>query len=227
MLFHIQCLREILFLCVIVFPSAYIYFLKPFIQIRGNTLLSENISTVIVYGSLTVLGLTTETAGIINPAPAASFPLQVLISAAIAAAFINIAVEYLEAALPITIKTKKLPKVKPAAIYCGSFNLINLCSIVAAAALEEFVFRQYMIGGLLDTLSVSPFAAVLLSAVFYGMNHVYFGVFAVLQKFSSGLVFSLLFVFGGGNILLCIICHALQNLILYFYSVSKFKGGAK
>ena len=78
----------------------------------------------------------------------------------------------------------------------------SFISIIAAAALEEMVFRQIMIGGIFGSMSLDPLPAVILSGFFYGMNHVYFGRFAVIQKFSSGIVFALLYVLGGGNIFL-------------------------
>ncbi len=222
--FHTQCLSEVLMLCVIMFPSAYIYFLKPFVQIRNNTLLSENLVTVIVYGSLAVLGAATGSAGLSD---AELFPrtgteiFLLLCLLAVAAGGFNVAAEYTEAAIPILRRTGRLPAMRPAGIYRGSFSFVNFCSIIAAAALEEFAFRQFMMGGVLRALGMSLWPSILLSAFFYGMNHVYFGRFAVLQKFTSGLVFAALFAVSGGNLLPCILCHTAQNLILYFYAVTR------
>lgn len=229
MIFHIQCLRELLLLCVIIFPSAYIYFLKPFIQIKGNALLSENISTILIYGLLTLMGIAAGNIGLLQITSAAGFALAAALSVSILAGAFNVAVEYAEAAFRIYIKTKKMPALAPASLYYRRFSITDFLSIVAAAVLEEFVFRQYMIAGLFGSLGTDIWLAVFLSALFYAMNHVYFGSFAVIQKFTSGIVFSLLFVLSGGNILLCAVCHTVQNLILYFYSTAKYtsKGGRK
>lgn len=230
MLFHTQCLREVLLLCVIVFPSAYIFFLKPVVNFKGNPLLSENAATVIIYGLLTALGIGMGALGNITVTAAGMGAAAVALTyaVAVAAGFFNVAAEYTEAALPIIVRTKKPPALRPASIYRGCFSFLNFISIIAAAALEEMVFRQIMIGGIFGSMSLDPLPAVMLSGFFYGMNHVYFGRFAVIQKFSSGIVFALLYVLGGGNIFLPGISHVIQNLFLYFFAISKSekKGGA-
>ena len=224
--FHIQCLSEVLILCVIIFPSAYIYFLKPFVQIGDNVLLSENLGTVIVYSILLIIGVLTGTAGFADLQPSCWIQpgISLLIyPLAVAAGGFNVAAEYAEAAAPILRRTGRLPALRPARIYQGRFSLVNFCSIIAAAALEELVFRQFMMGGVLRALETAPWLAVILSAFFYGMNHVYFGRFAVIQKITSGLVFALIFAAGGGNVIPCILCHVTQNLILYFCAVYRYK----
>lgn len=231
MTFHTQCLSEVLLLCVILFPSAYIYFLKPFVQIRNNALLSENLATIIVYGLLVVLGAAAGTAGIADPGiyqPAASGVRLLIYPLAVAAGGFNVAAEYFEAAVPALRRTGRFPALRPAGIYKGGFSFLNFCSIIAAASLEELVFRQFMMGGILQSLGAYPWLSVLLSAFFYGMNHVYFGRFAVVQKITSGLVFASLYAAGGGNMIPCILCHVTQNLILYFHAVSQSgKKGAR
>lgn len=230
MLFHTQCLREVLLLCVIVFPSAYIFFLKPVINVKGNPLLSENAATVIIYGLLTALGIVMGALGNMTVAAAGMGAAAVALTyaVAVAAGFFNVAAEYTEAALPIIVRTKKPPALRPASIYRGSFSFLNCISIIAAAFLEEMVFRQMMIGGIFSSLSIGLLPSVILSGFFYSMNHVYFGRFAVIQKFSSGIVFALIYVLGGGSIILPAISHVMQNLFLYFFALSKTekKGGA-
>lgn len=231
MTFHTQCLNEVLMLCVILFPSAYIYFLKPFVQIRNNALLSENLVTVIIYGLLVVMGAVTGYAGVIDHQIYHLTELDAYIliyPLAVVAGGFNIAAEYIEAAVPVLCRTGKLPALRPASMYKNRFSFLNFCSIIAAASLEELVFRQFMMGGILQSLGVYPWLSILLSAFFYGMNHVYFGRFAVIQKVTSGLIFALLFIISNGNIIPCILCHVTQNLILYFHAVSRSdKKGAR
>ena len=107
--FHIQCLKELLFLCVIVFPSAYIFFLKPFVLPKGNRLLAENLSTVMVYGALTAFGVLTGSAGEAAPLPGAAFFVL-----AAALGIVNVGMEYVEAALPVLKRNGSLPRLRPA-----------------------------------------------------------------------------------------------------------------
>ena len=220
--FHIQCLKELLFLCVIVFPSAYIFFLKPFVLPKGNRLLAENLSTVMVYGALTAFGVLTGSAGEAAPLPGAAFFVL-----AAALGIVNVGMEYVEAALPVLKRNGSLPRLRPASIYRGTFSLVKFLSIIAAAAAEELVFRQFMIGGILNALHAPLWLAVLLSSFYYALNHVYFGRFAVLQKMTSGLVFSLLYVCSGGSVAVSALCHICQNLFLYFYSLDREKPAAQ
>lgn len=236
--FHTQCLDEVLILCAIVFPSAYIYFLKPFVKAGGRVLLAENLCTIIVYGIITAAGVLAGRAG----APDILLfregveAWQLLIYPAAACAGIAIVyVEYIEAAIPVLRKNGKLPEMRGPSLYRGRFSAAetacNVLSIAAAASLEELVFRQFMMGGIFESLSVAgslfesfsvmTLPAVCLSALFYAVNHVYFGRFAVIQKFGSGLVFAAIYAVTGGDILACAICHTAQNLFLYFYTVCR------
>lgn len=244
--FHTQCLDEVLILCAIVFPSAYIYFLKPFVKAGGRVLLAENLCTIIVYGIITAAGVLAGRAG----APDILLfregveAWQLLIYPAAACAGIAIVyAEYIEAAIPVLRKSGRLPEMRGPSLYRGRFSAAetacNVLSIAAAASLEELVFRQFMMGGIFESLfatgsnfeslsamgslfesfSAMALLAVCLSALFYAVNHVYFGRFAVIQKLGSGMVFAAIYAVTGGDILACAICHTAQNLFLYFYTV--------
>lgn len=224
MIFHIPCLKLLLFLCVAAFPSAYIYFAKPFIKIRESRLLSENAATVLIYSILLVLALLM---GMTDPADFSAESVMdagwknLLFAAAAAMGFVNLAIEYLESALPVWIKNQRLPKVRPAALYMETFHVSSIISIILAATAEELIFRQVIIGGVCEGLGWEAWPAAIVSAVLYGMNHVYFGRFAVIQKCSSGLIYSMFFLSGETGIWLCILCHVSQNIILYCWSVRK------
>ena len=226
MLFHIPCLKLLLFLCVMAFPSAYIYFTKPFINIRGSRLLSENAATVLTYGVLTLIAWLSGIDGVLAGFAIKSMTRDwiCIMSAAAILAFVNLVAEYLEASLPFLIRNCKLPSVRPAAIYSvPSVRLADILSIVLAAAAEESIFRQVIIGAICTGLGWNPGVGVVAGSFLYSMNHVYFGRFSVIQKFSSGLVYSVLFVVSGSCIWPSILCHALQNILLYCWSVRKIK----
>lgn len=223
MIFHTQCLKSWLLLCVVAFPSAYIYFLKPFIRIKGSRLLSENTATVIVYGILVLIAWITGTEGVFSRSVSGAgggWQGWTMPASAVVMAFVCLIAEYLEAALPFRIRNGRFPSVRPAALYSEpSVRPASILSIVLAAAAEELVFRQVVIVGICTGLGWGFPAGVIVSSVLYGMNHVYFGRFSVIQKCSSGLVYSILFEAGGQCIWPPVLCHVLQNIILYCWSV--------
>ena len=229
MIFHIPCLKLWLVLCIMAFPSAYIYFAKPFIKVRDSRLLSENGSTILIYGLLLLLACLMGLQGSWG-IPAKAAPQGLLLTAGFVAAvllgFANLGIEYLEAAVPFWKKNRKFPALRPAAIYAESFHLSSAVSIVLAAGLEEMIFRQVILGGIGAGLGWDPWIAALVSAFLYGMNHVYFGRFQVVQKWSSGLVYSLLFIICG-SVWPSVLCHGTQNMVLYGLSVRKTKKTAK
>jgi membrane protease YdiL (CAAX protease family) len=81
-----------------------------------------------------------------------------------------------------------------------------------AAVAEEMVFR----GIFLPVLSelVALMVALGVTSVVYGLNHLYFGWLAVLQKTLTGVGLGLLFIYSGHSILVPIIAHAVQNLVV-------------
>ena len=212
--FPIQCLKYLMLLFVMVFPSAYLYFLKPFIRLKNNRMLEENLSTIIVYGLLLLLAAAFGSRGEWYMGS-----LWFFYPAAVLMGFVNVGAEYLEAAVPVKRKTGKFPRIQPTSVYRGGFSSARLLSLILAAALEELIFRQIVISGILVPMGLDIWAAAVLSAFFYSLNHVYFGRFAVIQKMTSGMVYSALFVLSGGNILVSILCHCVQNLSLFIFTV--------
>lgn len=216
MTFHIPCLRTLLYLFIIVFPSAYVFFLKEICFSRKSKLLQDNLPVIIVYGMLTAIGLFSALMGNFKlDSSLYWYPLAIIVGA------FNISIEYFEAALPVYLKQKKFPNLSPTSVYKEPFSLTGLLSIFFAATLEELVFRQFMISGIFIELGLPIVLMILLSSLFYAINHVYYGTFVVLQKFTSGLVFSIVFVMSGYNIIIASLCHFTQNLLLYLYSVDK------
>ena len=225
MIFHIPCLEFLLYFYMMAFPSAYLYFLKPCIPIKDNPLLKENLSIVIVYGVLMILALAGGMTGSFSLTSGEEGSIVwMLIPVALVMGLGNIGLEFMEASIPVYRKTGKFPKMRPTSLYIGKFQVLNFFSIIAAAALEELIFRQVLICGIFPELGFDFRVSVVLSAAMYAINHVYFGRFAVLQKLTSGLVYGLLFAVSGWNIGISILCHASQNLILYFYSLKKTEG---
>lgn len=77
---------------------------------------------------------------------------------------------------------------------------------------EEVVFRQIWIGVVDPMFGTS--AALITSAVMYGLNHLYFGWSSVLAKTAAGLVYGGLFLLDDRSLCSPFLAHALQNAIL-------------
>lgn len=217
MIFHIQCLENVLNLFMIVFPSAYVFFLKTIKFSKTSRLIQENTSIIIVYGFLSLYGYLRNLLGTVNFQTDVKWYIL-----AFAFGIISICLEYFEAALPYYFR-KKIPKLVPTALYQETFSTGKLFTIVLAAIFEEMIFRQFMISGLFFRLSFSSMVSIFLSGFFYSINHIYFGKRVVFQKFTTGLILSGLFIFSGKNICIPIICHSFQNILLYLYSFERKK----
>lgn len=96
-------------------------------------------------------------------------------------------------------------------VLAGSGWLAVLAVAVSATA-EEVIFRGIALPLLAGLAGVA--VAVGVTAVVYGLNHLYFGWTAVAQKTLTGVGLGLLFVWSGQVLLLVIIAHVVQNLVV-------------
>lgn len=85
---------------------------------------------------------------------------------------------------------------------------------VVVAAAEEVIFRGVGLHLLVHGLGWPAVAAVGLTAVVYGLNHLYFGWLTVLQKTVTGVLFGGLFVAAGYSLLVPLVAHAVQNILV-------------
>ncbi|HWG99754.1 MAG TPA: CPBP family glutamic-type intramembrane protease [Pilimelia sp.] len=86
-----------------------------------------------------------------------------------------------------------------------------LAALVAAVA-EEVVFRALGIGLLAGGLGLAVPAAVAVTAVAYGLNHLYYGWLTVAQKTLTGLGLGALFVAAGHSLWVAAAAHGALNL---------------
>lgn len=196
------------------FPSAYIFFLRPISFHKTSRLINDNMQNIIVYLILVAVGTWSNYLGELS---IRSNWYLFLISPVIGCC--NVWIEYLVVGISFVVNGKKWPKLKPTSVYSGKWSWCGFVLIFIAASLEEIVFRQVMIQGIFKQWQLSIWIGVLISSLLYAINHVYFGRFTVIQKFISGLFFSLLFVWSGNNILIPILSHCAQNIYLYCYTM--------
>jgi membrane protease YdiL (CAAX protease family) len=89
---------------------------------------------------------------------------------------------------------------------------IAVLAVLVAAIAEEMVFRGIFLPVLSELVPVM--VALGVTAVVYGLNHLYFGWLAVVQKTLTGVGFGLLFIYSDYSILVPIAAHAVQNLLV-------------
>jgi membrane protease YdiL (CAAX protease family) len=103
----------------------------------------------------------------------------------------------------------------------GRRSVVQFGLLTLIALGEEIVFRQTWIGVLEPTFGFSALAALITSAVMYGINHLYFGWSSVLSKTAAGLVYGGLFLLDDRSLWCPFLAHALQNAILLGVSAKR------
>lgn len=79
---------------------------------------------------------------------------------------------------------------------------------------EEIFYRGLWLGALHTTFGMPIIAALIVSSLAYGLNHLAFGPTSVGTKAVSGALYGGLYLMGHENLLLPILAHGLQNLTL-------------
>jgi membrane protease YdiL (CAAX protease family) len=94
------------------------------------------------------------------------------------------------------------------------FSVAALLTVVVMAAGEELVFRGVWTRMLEHVAGWPVAAAIGLTAVVYGFNHLYFGWLTVAQKVVSGVAFGVLLELCHGNLIVPVIAHVTQNIVV-------------
>lgn len=89
-----------------------------------------------------------------------------------------------------------------------------LGTALAVAVAEEVIFRGVGLHLLVTELGWPAAAAVGLTAVGYGLNHLYFGPLTVLQKSVTGVLLGVLFLASGHSLLVVVVAHGVQNVAI-------------
>lgn len=130
--------------------------------------------------------------------------------------------EYILNLLTIYFSTGKLYKgITLHSAWKPQLSTVYLSLLTLIAVGEELIYRQVWFALLAGTFHLPAIVIILVTSLFYGLNHLYFGLNSVLAKFISGCVYGGLYVISGYSILVPIITHVLQNLILIFMTREK------
>ncbi|BCB91918.1 CPBP family glutamic-type intramembrane protease [Phytohabitans suffuscus] len=123
------------------------------------------------------------------------------------------ALEWGAAAAVLAVRHRRLPGIALHRLAGGGSVLVVLAAVGAAAA-EEVLFRGVGLHLLERVLGWPAAAAVAVTAVVYGLNHLYFGPLTVAQKALTGVGFGVLYLLGGHNVLVPLVAHVVQNVVV-------------
>ena len=114
-------------------------------------------------------------------------------------------------------------KVKGFSINSGWQNasiFVFVCTVVLAV-LEEVNFRMVWNEVLVEQIGLPVYVFILFSAFFYAVNHLYYGVITFLQKFVTGIILTLFYIFSGQAIIIPVLAHVLQNIVILILGRSR------
>lgn len=97
-----------------------------------------------------------------------------------------------------------------------TITLIALTVIIAFQ--EELIFRGLWFEILLNTWKVPIIITLLISSIFFAINHIAFGIEIFMEKIIAAIVFGFIYIISG-NLLLVMLTHALENIFILW----KFK----
>jgi membrane protease YdiL (CAAX protease family) len=123
-------------------------------------------------------------------------------------------VEYLAGALTLYASTGRWGRgVSLHAAWRAGVSAPAAVLITLVAVAEEVIYRQIWIS-LLSGFGAPWFLALVLSSAVYGMNHLDFGLTAVIQKTLAGAACGGLYLAGGRSLYAPVTAHVVENLTL-------------
>lgn len=135
---------------------------------------------------------------------------------AIVLGIVCICIEYLAGVLLTLFFTRQwVFKLSVHSVYSDTHkvDMWDVVFIGVFVILEELVFRTAVIN-ILFGLEFPTVAIVVIAISVFALNHVQWGLFALIQKMFSGCVFVLLYLLFDYNILIPVIAHCVQNYTL-------------
>ncbi|QSB06865.1 CPBP family intramembrane glutamic endopeptidase [Natronoglycomyces albus] len=91
-------------------------------------------------------------------------------------------------------------------------SAVAVVAVALVAVAEEIIFRGIAIWLLAERLGWLVPAAIVLTAVVYGLNHTYYGWLTVTQKIVTGVFYGVLYVLSGYALLVVVLAHVVQNV---------------
>ena len=120
------------------------------------------------------------------------------------------------AAAPALLRGRRVRRVRLTDRWPIGGGLVLVGALVAAVA-EEVIFRGVGLHLLAGPLGWPVAVAVAVTAVVYGLNHLYFGLPAVAQKTLTGVAYGVLYVACGYSVWIPVLAHLTQNLVVLIW----------
>lgn len=151
-----------------------------------------------------------------------NFPPDIFYIIALASIPLCFFLEYILGVIYIYITTGKVYKgITLNSAWKTGLSIPYLLLLALIAAGEEIIYRQVWFAILAGTFHLPVPIIILITSLFYGLNHFHMGLNSILAKFISGCVYGGLYVLSGYSIFVPVITHVLQNLILILMTRGK------
>ena len=215
MAYPIQSLKTAMVLAMLCLPIGLgvnvSYFLSG--AIKRKKISTSYLGLIISYSTILAVGVL---ARIVHP-EWVRIRLDVLgIMTATVLGIVCICIEYLAGVLLTLFFTRqRVFKLSVHSVYSDTqkADMWDVVFIGVFVILEELVFRTAVIN-ILFGLEFPTVAIVVIAISVFALNHVQWGLFALIQKMFSGCVFVLLYLLFDYNILIPVIAHCVQNYTL-------------
>ena len=215
MAYPIQSLKTAMVLAMLCLPIGLgvnvSYFLSG--AIKRKKISTSYLGLIISYSTILAVAVLTR---IVHP-EWVRIRLDVLgIMTATVLGIVCICIEYLAGVLLTLFFTgQRVFKLSVHSVYSDTqkADMWDVVFIGVFVILEELVFRTAVIN-ILFGLEFPTVAIVVIAISVFALNHVQWGLFALIQKMFSGCVFVLLYLLFDYNILIPIIAHCVQNYTL-------------
>lgn len=215
MAYPIQSLKTAMVLAMLCLPIGFgvnvSYFLSG--AIKRKKISTSYLGLIISYSTILAVAVLTR---IVHP-EWVRIRLDVLgIMTATVLGIVCICIEYLAGVLLTLFFTRqRVFKLSVHSVYSDTqkADMWDVVFIGVFVILEELVFRTAVIN-ILFGLEFPTVAIVVIAISVFALNHVQWGLFALIQKMFSGCVFVLLYLLFDYNILIPVIAHCVQNYTL-------------
>ena len=144
-----------------------------------------------------------------------SMPAPVMLGAAVLLVPVALLIESLVHAVAVWRATGTFPRrIELHALWQNRLSMLDHVLLVLIAVGEEVFFRLIWLGGMIAA-GVPPWAALAVSSVAYGVNHLFAGGASAVAKSATGALYGALYLLGGQSLVLPVVAHVLQNAALF------------
>lgn len=142
-------------------------------------------------------------------------PEPVMLGAAVLLVPVALLIESLVHAVAAWRATGSFPqRIELHQLWRYRLSMVDHVLLVLIAIGEEVFFRLIWLGGMIAAGVPAP-AALTVSSIAYGLNHLFAGGASAVAKSATGALYGALYLLGGESIVLPIVAHVLQNASLF------------